>query len=90
VDNKVWTERPFEANINLSDGTYSLKAFVTDIDGATFDREIKIGVNKPWDWTPSPTPTMVPTLGPTIAPTPTSVTIAPTIVPTVAPLPTSI
>ncbi|MFA5895085.1 MAG: PBP1A family penicillin-binding protein [Candidatus Shapirobacteria bacterium] len=90
VDNKVWTERPFEANINLPDGTYSLKAFVTDIDGATFDREIKIGVNKPWDWAPSPTPTTVPTLGPTSIPTPTTGVIVPTVAPTVAPIPTAI
>jgi membrane peptidoglycan carboxypeptidase len=92
VDNKVWAERPFEANINLPDGTYSLKAFVTDIDGATFDREIKIGVNKPWDWAPSPTPTLVPTIGPTVVPTNTPFvppvnTIAPTSAPLVSPTP---
>jgi len=69
VDNKTWSERPFEGDITLSDGTYSLKAEVTDIDGATYNREIKIGVNKPWDWSPSPTPTMTLTPSPTLAPT---------------------
>ena len=87
-DNKTWTERPFEADINLADGTYSLKAFVTDSDGATFNKEIKIGVNKPWDWAPSPTPTMTP------LPTSTSLPVTPTVtlplIPTVSIIPTSI
>ncbi|MBI2465351.1 PBP1A family penicillin-binding protein [Candidatus Shapirobacteria bacterium] len=90
VEKKVWSERPFEINLQLEDGLYTLKARATDKDGASNEREIKIGVNKPWDWTPSPTPTTVPTLGPTIAPTPTTSVIVPTLVPTVLPSPTSI
>ncbi|MFZ2153146.1 MAG: PBP1A family penicillin-binding protein [Microgenomates group bacterium] len=68
VEKKSWTERPFEGDIGLSDGTYSLKAVVSDVDGASYSKEIKIGVNKPWDWAPSPTPTNTPV--PTITPLP--------------------
>jgi hypothetical protein len=74
-EKKVWTERPFEIGLQLADGLYTLKARATDKDGASNEREIKIGVNKPWDWTPSPTPT------PTVPVVPTS-TVAP-ITPTV-------
>jgi hypothetical protein len=63
----IMTERPFNGNIQLDDGTYDLKATVTDIDGASFSKDIHIGVNKPWDWSPSPTPTIAPT--PTVTPT---------------------
>ena len=63
VEQKTWTERPFETNLNLSDGLYTLKTRATDKDGASNEQEIKIGVNKPWDFVPSPTlapPTEVP------------------------------
>jgi 1A family penicillin-binding protein len=68
---KKWDERPFEGNFNLSNGTHSLKVRAVDKDGASSEREIHIGVNVPWDWSPSPTPTMtpVPTLVPTLIPT---------------------
>jgi len=69
------TERPFSGTIQLNDGTYNLKATVTDIDGATFTKDVNIGVNKPWDWSPSPTPTMI--LTPT--PVPTVILITPTV-----------
>jgi len=60
----------FDGNVQLDDGTYDLSATVTDSTGATFNRDIHIGVNKPWDWSPSPTPTMtpIPTITPTMAP----------------------
>lgn len=81
TETKTWSERPFEINLNLTDGLYELKVLATDKDGATNTREVKIGVNKPWDWTPSPTPgpptaiptTVVPTVLPTILVTPTAV-----------------
>lgn len=68
-EKKVWTERPFETNLQLDSGLYTLKAKATDKDGQSAEREIKIGVNLPWDWAPSPTPTMIPTVTPTLIPT---------------------
>ncbi len=70
TESKTWSERPFETSLHLDDGLYTLKVRATDKDGASNEREIKIGVNKPWDWTPSPTPI------PTVLPTPI-VTIIP-------------
>ncbi|MCX6726287.1 MAG: PBP1A family penicillin-binding protein, partial [Candidatus Shapirobacteria bacterium] len=69
VDKKTWTDRPFEMNINISDGPHTLHVKATDKDGNTAEREIKIGVNVPWDWSPSPTPTMTPVPTPTLIPT---------------------
>lgn len=60
TESKMWTERPFETSLHLDDGLYTLKVKATDKDGASNEREIKIGVNKPWDWTPSPIPTITP------------------------------
>jgi 1A family penicillin-binding protein len=65
----VMTERPFNGNVQLNDGTYDLKAVVTDVNGSSFSKDIHIGVNKPWDWSPSPTPTMTPVPSPTLIPT---------------------
>lgn len=80
IENRSWSERPFEGSVSLTDGTYTLKAVVTDIDGASINKEIKIGVNKPWDWSPSPTPTVTPLPSPTTTPViPTiSVPLSPT------------
>jgi len=75
AEQKTWSDRPFETSLNLTDGLYTLKVRVTDKDGANNEREIKIGVNKPWDWTPSPTPTLVPptpTIGVTLPVIPSS------------------
>jgi 1A family penicillin-binding protein len=69
---KSFSDRPFEGRVNLSDGLYTLKVKATDRDGASVEREVKIGVNKPWDWAPSPTPTEV-------LPTPTLIPVSPTI-----------
>lgn len=72
IDNeevKKWTERPFEGIFNLGDGPHRLKVRAVDKDGASGEREIQIGVNVPWDWSPSPTPTMTPILSPTKIPT---------------------
>ena len=78
-EKKTWAEKPFEVNLKLDDNLYTLRAKISDKDGNTAEREIKIGVNKPWDWTPSPTPT--PTPLPTSTPVPTA-TAVPTVVPT--------
>jgi 1A family penicillin-binding protein len=81
-ESKTWTERPFETSLHLDDGLYTLKIKATDKDGASNEREIKIGVNKAWDWTPSPTP-MPPTV------TPVTPTLEPILTPTVTVSPTS-
>jgi membrane carboxypeptidase/penicillin-binding protein len=54
------TSIPYESDITLPSGTrgtYTIKAKVQDSKGNTAEREIKIGVNVPWDWSLSPTPT---------------------------------
>jgi 1A family penicillin-binding protein len=79
AENKTWTERPFETRLNLGDGLYTLRVKATDKDGNSAEREIKIGVNKPWDWTPSPIPTQTPIPTPTLLPSPT---LIPTLFPT--------
>jgi len=68
---KTWNERPFEGSFNMSTGPHTLKVKATDKDGASNERQIQIGVNVPWDWSPSPTPTMtpIPTLTPILIPT---------------------
>lgn len=68
----AFTSPPFEQELNLADGTYTIKAKARDIKGHSGEREIKIGVNIPWDWTPSPTPT------PTLPATPTPIPPTPT------------
>lgn len=62
VEKKSWSEKPFETSINLSDGTYVLKAEVKDKDGNSASSEVKIGVNMPWGGLPTAIPTMVPTV----------------------------
>ncbi|HPJ17125.1 MAG TPA: PBP1A family penicillin-binding protein [Candidatus Woesebacteria bacterium] len=79
---KVWNDKPFETEINLADGVHTLKIRAIDKDGNSGEREIKVGTNVAWDWTPAPTPTMTPT------PTPT-VVITPTLIPSVTPTITS-
>ncbi|MDP4009602.1 MAG: transglycosylase domain-containing protein [Candidatus Shapirobacteria bacterium] len=75
VENKTWTERPFETSLALANGPYTLKVRATDKDGNNQESEIKIGVNVPWDWSPTPTasPTSIPTI--TVTPTATSTPI---------------
>lgn len=62
------TSYPYQVNFTLPDGTYAIKARVQDTKGNLADREIKIGVNLPWNWSPSPTP--APTALVTLSPTP--------------------
>lgn len=72
-EKKTWNERPFETSLNLSDGTYTLKVRATDKDNHNAESEVKIGVNVPWNY--SPTPTVLPTptsVVPTIVVSPTS------------------
>jgi len=61
VEKKTWTERPFEMSLTLDNGPHTLKVKATDRDGNSQDREAKIGVNTPWNGTPTPTITVTPT-----------------------------
>lgn len=47
---------PFEYSANLSDGVHTLRAKAKDANGKESDRTITIGVNSPWNPTPSPAP----------------------------------
>ncbi len=79
---KTFTEKPYQIELELDDGTYTLKAEADDVEGNEFSRESEFGVNVPWDYSPSPTPEptekVTPTLKPskkpasTSTPTPTS------------------
>lgn len=81
VEKQTWNEKPFETNINLSDGPHTLKIKGRDKDGNTAEKEIRIGVNVAWDWAPSPTPTLTPV--PTLTPTSTITPLLPSLTPTV-------
>jgi len=82
---KSWSERPFETELNMTNGPHTLKTRVVDKDGASAEKEIKIGVNVAWDWSPSPTPTITPIPTVILPSTTPIVSIAPTIV---SPVPT--
>lgn len=57
---------PYQWNTpNLSSGVYTVRAVVKDNKGNQADREIKIGVDVPWDFAPSPSPTSSFTPAPT-------------------------
>ncbi|MFA6361399.1 MAG: penicillin-binding transpeptidase domain-containing protein, partial [Candidatus Shapirobacteria bacterium] len=72
VENKTWTERPFEMSLTLTDGPHVIKVKATDKDGNSQEREASIGVNTPWNVTPTP----IVTITLTVTPTPT-LTITP-------------
>jgi 1A family penicillin-binding protein len=76
----VFHQKPFEKEVDLSDGKYTIKATAKDDEGNQAETEAKIGVNIAWDWQPSPTPTPTPTEpAPSLTPT---VTLSPTASPT--------
>ena len=62
--NKVWTftNPPYLHQLTLSDGVHTLRAKARDSAGHESDRMITIGVNSPWDYspTPSPSPSLTP------------------------------
>lgn len=91
-EKKVFTDKPYQFELTLADGTYTIKAVAEDEAGEKAEGEVKIGVNLPWDWQPSPTttPSPTPTL-PSSSPTPTSLpsptsTPTPTFIPTPTPV----
>lgn len=82
-EKKTFTKKPYVMDLNLDDGAYTIKAWAKDNEGNTFERESKIGVNVPWDYSPTPTSepteevTPTPEPSPTTEPSPTS-TLTPT------------
>lgn len=64
------TNSPFEKDLSLSDGTHTLKARAYDDKGNANEREIHVGVNVPWDYSP-PTPTPIPPTATPVLPTAT-------------------
>lgn len=54
---RTFTGPPFEYAATLSDGVHTLRAKAKDANGKESDRIITIGVNVPWDYSPSPSPT---------------------------------
>ncbi len=87
---KTFTKKPYQMDLELEDGAYTLKVEVEDVEGNTFDRESKFGVNVPWDYSPSPTPEPTeepkPTKKPTSTPKPTA-TLEPSPTETITPTP---
>jgi len=87
---KKFTSKPYEFDLTLPDGPYTIKVVAKDENGDTGEREAEIGVNVPWDWEPSPTPTptlaATPTLTPasTLTPAPTT-NLTPTEIPIATP-----
>lgn len=51
---------PYEITVFMSNGQHTIKTIFEDSRGKRTDREIKIGVNAPWDATPTPQPTPTP------------------------------
>jgi len=55
---RTFTGPPFEQpDVELPDGVHELRAKAKDEKGHESDRKITIGVNVPWDYSPTPTPT---------------------------------
>lgn len=71
-----FSQPPFEDTANLSKGPHEIKVKARDDQGHEAESSIKIGVQVPWDWSPSPTPglmlSITPALeaGPSATPTP--------------------
>ena len=76
VKERTFTGPPFEQTVTLDKGVHQLRATARDSKGNESDRTITVGVNLPWDWTPSPTlaPTPVPSPSPTPVPSPSPTT----------------
>jgi 1A family penicillin-binding protein len=62
---ETMTEKPYEKVIYMKDGPHTIKVRAEDSKDKSGDTEIKIGVNVPWDWLPSPTPSLTPSPAPT-------------------------
>lgn len=57
VKKRTFDGPPFTYDVqNLPDGVHTLRAKAKDANGKESDRQITIGVNVPWNYTPSPSP----------------------------------
>jgi len=57
VKKRSYDAPPFTYDVSgLSDGVHTLRAKAKDANGKESDRQITIGVNVAWDYTPSPSP----------------------------------
>ena len=54
---RTFTGPPFEHAVSLADGVHTIRAKAKDAGDKESDRKITIGVNVPWDYSPSPSPT---------------------------------
>lgn len=68
---EIITSPPYELDMTLSIGTYTIKVVATDVNDNRGSQESRIGVNVPWDYNPTPTSTPAPTPTSTLTPTPT-------------------
>jgi 1A family penicillin-binding protein len=66
---RTFDNPPYTQDANLEKGVHKLKAIAEDENGNVSDRNITVGVDVAWDYTPSPTQTPTPTEEP--SPTPT-------------------
>lgn len=64
-----YTKKSIETTLNLSKGSYTLRAWTENVDGKGAESIINIGVLQEWDASPSPTPTPSPTATPSPSPT---------------------
>lgn len=62
---RTFTGPPYEHDVDLPDGVHKLRAKARDSEGNESDRQITVGVNVAWDYSPTPSPT------PTATPIPT-------------------
>jgi 1A family penicillin-binding protein len=68
---ETFSSKPYELDMTLEDGAYTLRVEAEDSEGNTDDEEFEFGVNKPWDWSPSPTAKPTKETEPTNTPKPT-------------------
>jgi membrane carboxypeptidase/penicillin-binding protein PbpC len=54
---RSFDRRPFKVEVDLKDGVHTIRARARDAKGNESDRQITVGVNVPWDYSPFPTPT---------------------------------
>ncbi len=54
---RTFTGPPFKHEVDLVDGVHEIRAKAKDDKGNESDRTITVGVNVPWDFSPTPSPT---------------------------------
>lgn len=66
---RTFTNPPYSVETTLTTGVHTLKAVAKDQNGKESERVITIGVNVPWDYSPTPVPSPTPTPLPVVLPT---------------------